>query len=401
MMFTNIDEALNWLMKRRNETKSFDNFKAIMQEINNPQDDFKIVHVAGTNGKGSTTTFLRDLFMAHGYNVGTLQSPHFLTHLDRIRYNGENIEGELFLKLLNDNYAFILKHNLNMFETDFVIMCQYFKLKKIDIAIVEVGLGGRLDSTNVINHPLLSIITTIGYDHMDRLGDTLAKICIEKCGIIKKGCPVLVGGLDDDLKEIVLSDATSKGSKFYALDDYQITDTSRFIYHNHSYQIKSLALYQIHNAALAIEAYQILSQLYGYKYDESLVYAAIKNSIWHGRFEVLSLNPRVIIDGAHNIDGIKALANSIEKLSGSKAVLFAALKTKEYQKMIEVLKGVCDRLILTTFNHYQACQKDDYPSGEFNPEFYQAYQDLIKEYDNVVIAGSLYFITEFVQEYYK
>lgn len=391
-MFKDIDTALSWVMNRRNETKDFNTFKALMQELGNPQDKFKTVHVAGTNGKGSTVTYLRDIFMANGYHVGTLQSPHFLTHLDRIRYDGKNIEGDMFLSILNKYYDFIEKHNLNMFEIDFIIMCDYFEMKKVDLAIVEVGIGGRLDSTNVINHPLLSIITTIGYDHMDRLGNTLELICKEKCGIIKANSKVLVGELNDNLKAIVKEKALLKHSTYYELDNFKRLGSQHFKYKDSEYQISSKAIYQLHNAALALKAYEILA----YDNDEEKTKKALYSSKWNGRFDIIHENPKVILDGAHNIDGIKALSESIKDLKGTKAILFGALRTKEYQKMISELEKVSDRLVFTSFSHPLALRRQDYLGYEYIENFKEAYELLFKEYDNIIIAGSLYFISDFV-----
>ncbi len=390
-MFKDIDTALSWVMKRRNETKDFNTFKALMESLDNPQDKFKTIHVAGTNGKGSTVTYLRDIFMANGYHVGTLQSPHFLTHLDRIRYDGKNIEEDIFLSILNKYYDFIVEHNLNMFEIDFIIMCEYFKMKKIDVAIIEVGIGGRLDSTNAINRPLLSIITTIGYDHMDRLGNTLELICKEKCGIIKNNSKVLVGELSGNLKNIVKEKAALEHSTYYELDNYKKIRSQYFIYKGKEYQISSMAIYQLHNAALALKAYEILD----YENDEEKTKKALYHSKWNGRFDIVRENPRVILDGAHNIDGVKALSESIKGLKGTKAVLFGALKTKEYQKMIKELEKVADRIVFTGFSHPLALKKEDYQGYEYVDDFKKAYEILLKEYDNIIIAGSLYFISDF------
>ena len=172
MKFKTIEEALNWITAQRRNGSEFAKFKCAMNKLGNPQDKFKMIHVAGTNGKGSTVCFLRDVLMALGYKVGTLQSPHYLTHLDRIRVNGINIDGQSFLDILNEYYDFFETNDLNMFEMDYVIMCEYFKREGVDFALVEVGMGGRLDSTNVIKSPIMSIITTIGFDHMHELGDT-------------------------------------------------------------------------------------------------------------------------------------------------------------------------------------------------------------------------------------
>ena len=178
-MFVNIEEALAWIMNKRNNNYSFEHFKKVAEDFGNIQDKLKMVHVAGTDGKGSTVNYLADLLISQGFKVGTFTSPHYVTHLDRIRINGSNIPDQDFLKLLNKNYDFFIENDLSMFEMDYLLMAEYFYEEKVDYAVVEVGLGGRLDSTNIVKSPLLEIITTIGYDHMDRLGNTLTEICRE------------------------------------------------------------------------------------------------------------------------------------------------------------------------------------------------------------------------------
>ena len=164
-MFKNIDEAIDWIVQRKRNSHSFELFKSFMEKLGNPQDDLKIIHVAGTNGKGSTVTFLRDMFINNGYHVGTLQSPHYLSHLDRIRLDGANIPDEAFLRILNQYYEMFVDENLGMFEIDYVIAIMFFLEVKNDYALIETAIGGRLDSTNVVHKSVLSIITNFAYDH--------------------------------------------------------------------------------------------------------------------------------------------------------------------------------------------------------------------------------------------
>ena len=395
-MFNNISDALDWITRQHKGDLSFERFKEVVTELGNPQDDFYMVHVAGTDGKGSTVTYLRDLLMSQGFHVGTLQSPHFLTHLDRIRFDGENIEEEAFLRILNENAYYYISKNLGMFEMDYLIMCEYFKEKNADIVIVEVGLGGRLDSTNVVSRPALSIITTIGYDHMDRLGNTLEEICTEKCGIIKNDSKVLIGHLSDDLVAIVEEFCKERNSYFYRLEEYQDLGERRFCYLGEEYKLLSYAQYQKHNASLALKAFFLLADDLPFTYDLQAAKKALSSTVWRGRFEIVHENPRIILDGAHNIHGVEALCRSFDALSGSKAIVFSALKRKEHKKMLQMLKEHCDRLILTSFDYYEALKQEDISAlaDDIEPDYSLAIELAVKEYDNILICGSLYFISE-------
>lgn len=398
-MFVNIEEAVNWVMNRRRNDSSFEHFKEVMETLGNPQNNFYTIHVAGTDGKGSTVTFLRDLLMSHGYKVGTLQSPHYIVHQDRIRVNNVNIKDDSFINLLNKNYDLIIKENLGMFEIDYLIMCDYFAQEKIDYAIIEVGIGGRLDSTNVIDNTKLSIITTIGYDHMDRLGDTLEKICYEKCGIIKQNSKTLIGHLNDSCKEVVSKVCDSRNNQLYVLDNYLDKGDRKFVYNNNEYELLSFAKYQMHNASLALKAFELLSIDCKFSIDYGLAKQAIKASSWPNRFELVKSNPNVILDGAHNIHGVSALVESIDYLKGSKIIIFSALKRKEYQKMLDLLISHCDELIITTFDNNEVIDLNEFNNYHVNSNYIDAINYGIKNYDNIIICGSLYFLSDVVLNY--
>ena len=396
MMFTNIDEALDWIVTQRNNAYSFSHFKEVCHKLNDPQNDFYTIHVAGTDGKGSTVSYLCDLLMSQGFKVGTLTSPHLISHLDRIRINKENISSEAFLRILNQNYDFFVENSLSMFEMDYLIMCQYFREEKIDIAVIEVGLGGRLDSTNVVDNTKLSIITTIGYDHMDRLGDTLEKICYEKCGIIKNDSKVLIGHLNKSCRDIVYDIAKERNSSLYELKEYEDLGNRHFRFHDHEYEIASFASYQLHNASLALYGFEIVMDDLHRTIDQKRAYDALKGSMWHCRFEIIKENPRVILDGAHNIHGIEALCNSFDQFTGTKCIIFSALKRKEYAKMIELASKHCDKLIITTFANNEVIDLSEFGGYEVNNDYHQAIDEAIKKYDNILICGSLYFMSDVV-----
>ena len=396
-MFTKIDEAIDWITSRKSTNYSFEHFQNVSHLAEDPQDDFYMIHVAGTDGKGSTVNYLCDLLMSQGYKVGTLTSPHYETHLDRIRVNGKNIKDSAFLNILNANYEFYTENELSMFEMDYLIMCEYFKEENIDYAIVEVGLGGRLDSTNVVHDTKLSIITSIGYDHMERLGDTLPKICYEKCGIIKKGSKVLCGKLDEECMKVVHKVAEERDCEVYTLQEYKDLGDRRFLYRNREYELSSFASYQLHNASLALEALRIIAEDEGFVIDYEKTKEALHRSLWKGRFEIIRQNPRVILDGAHNIHATEALVESFDKFRGSKCIIFSALKRKEYRKMIELLKKHCDELILTSFSTYNATiDLNEFEGYHTEPDYQKAIDEAMKKYDNILICGSLYFLSEVV-----
>lgn len=404
MKFTKIDEALDWIMSKRRNGVEFEKFKQTVEDMGHPESKLKMIHVAGTNGKGSVVAYLRDALKAMGYKVGTLQSPHYKTHLDRIRINNQNIPDETFLRLLNKNLDFFISKDLNMFEMDYLIMVEYFLEEEVDFAIVEVGMGGRFDSTNVVINPLLSIIVTIGFDHMKELGDTLEKICFEKCGIIKDNSAVLVGNLDDNLKDITKGIAEDHHSKYLEIKSYKEIDEHHFSYDGNIYELGSIAKYQRHNASIALEAINYLKDQGYISYDYQKVRDGIAKSIWEGRFEIISKEPLIIFDGAHNMPGIKAFIESFKEIKMPKGILFSAIKTKEYLKMVAMLKDECDELVMTDFIHPLLIDTKN-TAQELNVRYMsnneEALAYLKNKYACVAVCGSLYFLSEMIMKVEK
>ena len=399
MVFSNIDEAISWIVNQRSNNYSFEHFKEVCSGIGNPQNDFYMIHVAGTDGKGSTVSFLANLLMSQGFKVGTLTSPHYVVHQDRIRVNNQNIPDEQFLDILNKNYDWFTLNHLSMFEMDYLIMCEYFKREKVDFAVIEVGLGGRFDSTNVVDNTKLSIITTIGFDHMDKLGNTLVEICKEKCGIIKDNSKVLIGYLNEDCNAVVEESARAHHTKFYELGEFTNLGNRKFIYEGEEYELLSYASYQVHNACLALNALKIIAEDYPFEIDLAKTKQGLKQSNWRCRFEIVKENPRVILDGAHNIHGVQALAESFDQFSGSKCIIFSALKRKEYKKMLEELQKHCDELVITTFENNDVIDLNEFKDYKINDNYIKAIDEAIEKYDNILICGSLYFMSEVVLNY--
>ncbi|MBR2809613.1 MAG: bifunctional folylpolyglutamate synthase/dihydrofolate synthase [Erysipelotrichaceae bacterium] len=395
--FDNIDDCLNWVMSQKSYKGDIFNFRKCMAELGNKQDRLKVIHVAGTDGKGSTVHFIMDALMALGYKVGTLQSPHLLTHLDRIRINDQYIDEKYFLDKVNENYDYFIEHRFSMFDIDYFIMTDYFLDNNVDYAVIEVGLGGRLDSTNVINNTLLSIITTIGYDHMDRLGNTLEEIVREKCGIIKQDSHTLIGKLAPNLVDIVRDTCKSLNNTLYQVKDYEYIAKRHFRYRDQEYHISSFALYQMENASLAIEAIYTLASLEGFEIDFEKLKQGIASSMWLGRFEVINEDPLVIIDGAHNAHGMRALVDSLRQLPKPIVCVFSALKDKEYLKMLEMLKNEVEEITITTFENYRIYDVHSIPEDKMikvEDDYLKAINDAIDTKKTVIICGSLYFISE-------
>ncbi len=388
-MYTNINSALDALMERRNMTLGIDNLINLLSELDNPQLDLKCIHIAGTNGKGSTSNYVRSGLQAAGNKVGSFTSPHLVVHNDRIRINNENISDEVFLRYINDSIQYWEPYSLSMFEIDMFISIMYFRDEAVDYVVYEVGLGGRLDATNVI-HPLVCAVTNIGYDHMGILGNTLEEIAGEKAGIFKPGVPVFTTEKNDsvlnvfnektDLLNIVEIPQHTVGEKSYSytLDGIEITLTNQ-------------GIYQISNSALALKILKYLNIA-----DESIK-SGIENTSWAGRFEEISQG--VYLDGAHNSMGIENLIKSMEILPKPWVVVFTALADKSHSEMVDRLEAVFDEVIITEFEFYRAAKAQDLALNHkvaIETDYKKAIQ-IGKDHrqsGTLIITGSLYFISE-------
>lgn len=388
LQFTDIEQAIAFVTKRHNFQHGLAHFACYMASIDDPQDQFKSVHIAGTNGKGSVTNYLKDILRHSGYKVGTFTSPHLINHRDRIRINDEWIDPSSFLYYLNKYLDDIIKWELSMFEIDMLIMSAYFKDQQVDIAIVETGLGGRLDSTNVLHHPLVDAIVTIGYDHMDRLGNTLEKIAQEKAGIIKKDAQVVIGTMEPWLKMAIMAKAQCNHIHHNV---YTYLDDTLWVA-GQGYKFTSKALYQRHNLAMALNIARILPG-FALKY-EGLA-AVLAKSNWAGRFEIMQEEPLIIIDGAHNLPGIRELKRSLMAYDQPFNIIFAALRDKDPLALIKELEPVAAELIVTQFPFYRCCPIANYPDKYLKfLDFKDAIAHGITMKKPLLICGSLYFISE-------
>lgn len=378
-----------WVMARKNRYHGLSFLKNACREAGDPQRDLRIVHIAGTNGKGSTVSYLRDILMSEGLHTGTYTSPHLQDHRDRIRLNGEWIPDETFSRLLHEYMPLIEKYDLGMFEIDCLLCFIWMKQMKADILLLETGLGGRKDNTNIIEYSELSIITNIGMDHMQVLGSRKAQIAFEKAGIIKRNSRVVSAETDDVCRSVICAHAQRLHAGTVFLHDYISTSEHAFMLEGERYEIQSAA-YQKTNAALALKAAQML----GVNTGKDSVKTAVLNSFWPGRFE--RVRERIIIDGAHNIDGIRALCSSMHELPRPLAVVFSALKDKQVTEMAALLKKNSDYLIVTYFENARSERWAADRNYTYIEDMQEAIQYGIEKAGNTgtcVITGSLYFIS--------
>lgn len=315
----------------------------LLKRLDNPQEKLSVIHVAGTNGKGSICTFLEAMYRAEGKRVGRYISPTLHCYLERIQIDGKYIEEENFAHLLSkakDRITDMVREGFAIptaFEVETVIAFLYFVKEKVDLVVLETGMGGREDATNVISKPLCTVFASVGMDHMQFLGDSLEKISYEKAGIIKERCPVVSYPNRKEVLGVLEKEAILHSTKIDVVLPEKILILnediygSSFLYKDVEYTISMAGEYQIYNAVTAIETKLLL--------DGRVDACSLHNAKWEGRFEIVSENPFILKDGAHNVDGADALKKSMEKhfTNRKKIYIIGVLEDKEYEKMMAIL----------------------------------------------------------------
>lgn len=330
---------------------------ALLAEVGDPHRRFRSVHVAGTNGKGSVACFLNSVFHHAGHVTGLFTSPHLVDYRERIRTGGRSMTRAELTRMVNRLAPAIRRTGVSYFEATTVLAFEHFARKTVETAVVEVGMGGRLDSTNVLE-PMLSCITSIDYDHTRYLGSTLPRIAAEKAGIIKPGVPVVCGALAVPASRTIRRIARSRSSRVYEVGKdagFKVLETgvggSVFEYSgldgNKTHRIVSPGLHQVANAATALLAIEVLNE-HGSRVGKGAVRDGLAKAFWPGRLQVLSRRPLIILDAAHNAGGARVLARTLRQI-GIKAdvTVFGALRDKDYGKMLKALSGVSGRFVLT------------------------------------------------------
>ena len=405
-----------WILDRMKYKRKYglERMRVLMSLLENPQDDYPIIHVTGTNGKGSTIAMLSSLFVHHGQKVGAFVSPHLIDYTDRFLIDGNvmseedfEIVGELVRQAevtLIDEYE-----PLSFFEIMTAMALVYFSRKKVEVALLEVGIGGLLDITNIVNSTI-SVITSIGMDHEEMLGNTLEEIAIQKTGIFKQNQEVVLGNLPTEALKVAEVVGETYNCDIHQFErEFNIEPFEEgLIFKRSDFQIHIPYLnlkgkYQLENAAVALECFLLFEKKFQLPIDSSAIQESFQTVTWPGRMEVVHHSPTVILDGAHNIHALKRFVETVKQngeLEDQQTILFSALKRKHYKEMVDYLRKELPeaRLVVTTFEYAGAIEKTDYPSSEI--EFVENAQQFVEKYMNKTsdqeilwITGSLYFIS--------
>ena len=412
-----------WLKKSESIPRKHGLYRmeAILEALGNPERELKSIHIAGTNGKGSTAAMVTAFAKAHGLRVGTFTSPHMDSIRERIQLDGVPLEEEPFWQAASvvrevESCLFEEWGAFNYFEILTAMMFVVFQQEAVDLAIIEVGIGGLLDNTNV-GHPLVSVITTIGLDHQDLLGSTLEEITAQKAGIIKSGQQVVVGPVTRECMDVIREIASEKGATVQAFgEDFSLVEDS--------YQgieltipLEQLALkgaFQKENATVAIRAFRSWMEATGRSVQPECIEAALRVVSWPGRMEVLQATPLVIIDGAHNLPAIERLVQNMTIRVGKKqTLLFSALTRKDSQQMLlRLQEAIPDvNIILTSFHPSRGMSiaRSDVEAYLDSPQvsYEESFEDVIDRFasstddkSELWVTGSLYFIAE-VRHWWK
>ncbi|MBO1156334.1 bifunctional folylpolyglutamate synthase/dihydrofolate synthase [Streptococcus thermophilus] len=404
-------EALDWIhgQLKFGIKPGLERMAWMLEELGNPQDNLKAVHIVGTNGKGSTVNALQTIFSQAGYEVGTFTSPYIIDFKERISINGQMISEENLLGLVERVKPVVERlpketehENATEFEIITVLMFLYFgQVHPVDIAFIEAGMGGLHDSTNLFS-PLVVICPSIGLDHQAVLGNTHAEIATEKAGVLKNGASFIYATDRTDVRDVFKQKANEEGSKTYELGkDFTAEGSSHsfdFIYKEQRLEGIALAMagqHQVANASLAIMASLLLQKDYP-KVTPELIKDALAHASWLGRTEFLM--PNLMIDGAHNNESVKVLIDLLRSEYADKDIelLFAAIDTKPIDSMLAQLESVGD-LTVTSFEYPNSVKLDKYPVTYKQVSDFQTWiEEHVTANDDklYVITGSLYFISQ-------
>ncbi|RJP62199.1 MAG: bifunctional folylpolyglutamate synthase/dihydrofolate synthase [Ignavibacteriales bacterium] len=335
--------------------------KQLFSHLSNPQNNLKCFHIAGSNAKGSVSSFITSILMEEGYKVGLYTSPHYVKFNERIRVNGQMITDEYIMSFMNELDEYININEPTFFELTTAMAFKYFAEQKVDFAVIETGLGGRLDATNVID-PIASVITTISLEHTNILGHTLKQIAYEKGEIIKRGRKSFIGLLTAEAQNVLINKANSVNSELYNLrevlqinkDSVTLIEGSKKI---NLYSTPLIGNYQLKNAALAIHTVINSISFKSYQSIYSGILNVIKNTGIQGRYEIFNENPKIILDSSHNEEGINNFISEFKNEKdnyNNREVIFGVMKDKDIKKMLLQFDNIFDKINITTFEYERA-----------------------------------------------
>lgn len=418
----NYEEAREYLdqVSKGGSVLGLDNMRELLKRLENPQDNLKFVHISGTNGKGSVLAYVSTVFKEAGYRTGRYISPTLFSYREKIQVN-ESFIGREDLARLTEEVKKAAEEMQNsgkgfptIFEIETALAFLYFAEQKCDIVILETGLGGALDATNVITTSVMEVITSISMDHMEFLGDTLGKIALQKAGIIKPHTSVVSAVQDMEAMEVIRDVCRKKECVFDTVDQEQIKDIS-YGYEGQSFSYKDwknikislMGSYQIKNAALALEAIEALRKL-GYELNDKAVYQGMKTAVWKGRFTVISKEPFIIMDGAHNQAAAEELVRSLKLYYPGKKFyyIFGMFRDKDYHQVIRLTAPLAEHIVtVETPENPRALPAEELkkavaevnPSVEAAGSLRMAVNQVMEQIDKdavIVIFGSLSFLGE-------
>ncbi|MGQ7510809.1 bifunctional folylpolyglutamate synthase/dihydrofolate synthase [Streptococcus suis] len=396
----------NWLNTKQGQVFHYkmEKIEYALELLGNPQFAVPVIHVAGTNGKGSTIAFMRQLFQTHGLRVGSFVSPHMVSVHDRICIDSQPISDHDFQHYLQKVYDLEQEvatryEPFRYFEVMVLIMFLYFEAQQPDVALVEVGIGGLLDTTNVVA-PALSVITSIGMDHQDLLGSTLGEIAEQKAGIIKENVPVVLGPLCPETTAICRHIAQDKQASVYQFGQEFTYKAGQFS--NADLELSELVLglaghHQEENAAVALQTFLLYMTNIQKDIQPQLIQQALAQTSWPGRLELVAQEPKIYLDGAHNVPAIERLIEFIQVQEEPVTILFSALRRKDFQEMLELLdeKLPHTALVLTSFAYDGALSEKNRQGRDYVEnyrQFIEAWQS--SKQGILIVTGSLYFISE-------
>lgn len=419
-------EAMDYIIRshKLGSKLGLDRIGMLLEHMGNPQEKLSFVHVGGTNGKGSTVSFISSVLIEAGYKVGIFTSPHIHRFSERIRINDSEIsEADIarIMEILKPEIDGMIDKgwdHVTEFEIVTAMAFQYFYEHNCDLVVLEVGLGGRLDATNIIDAAEVSVITTINYDHMDILGETLPQIAYEKASIIKESGNVVLYPQEREVEKLFEVICEERSAELHKVDfstlKLRFYDTLRQEFDFEGYKslrTSLLGAHQIKNAAVAIKAIEVLMDK-GYEITEANIRKGIEKTKWAGRLEVVNEHPLFLVDGAHNAEGTKNLAENLERLFPKKKITFivGVLADKDYKSMMEVVIPLAERFITVTPKSSRAleahelelylrtCGANVSNGGEVK-DAVSAALSLVSNEDIICAFGSLYYIGE-IREYF-
>ena len=406
----NYTETLNFIhsFKGNGRRPQLERMRWLLKQAGDPQSHYPTVHIVGTNGKGSTTSYLQNILTKSGYQVGTFTSPYITRFNERISINGTEIPDKDLISLVAKAQVLLndLEEHTNFgrpteFELVTLLMFLYFDLKQVDMAIIEAGIGGRLDSTNVLS-PELVICTSIGFDHTETLGDSLLDIANHKAGVMRENTPILLGRVSTEVEHFFNQKSHDLQAPLAIIDreiqllskDDQTIQISYDHWESPNLKLPMLGQHQENNAGLAVTAAHLLAQTFSKITDKS-IQEGIEETHWPGRSEWIGNN--IYLDGAHNPQGIASLKQVLKDNFANRRVhiLFAGLRRKPLADLLEELKDY--DITVTSFDFFEALPLDDYPKDFKRAADYRdwlAQAESANSDDLFVVTGSLYFISE-------